>query len=225
MKIALCMSGLARTFKQCYQSYWDNILSQYDCDVFVYVSKDANSDSMDVMKCVKKIVLEQNPTLDEKDLVRYKLQCKRYSMQGILQQLWKIKMCHNLMLDYQKEHNIAYDWVIRCRPDLKIIRKIDDLTKLDNHYLYVPAYQSFIDRWNGMYDENFVFDYSCACCVSDQFGMSCVKVMDVYARRYDDLEKNCHSGGNAHPESSLQYQLQVNGVKLKFLKPLIQIQR
>ena len=99
------MSGLARTFKKCYQSYLDNILSRYDCDVFVYVSKDSTSDDMDVMKCAKKVVLEQNPILDEKDFAQYKRKCKRYSMQGILQQLWKIKMCHGLMLDYQKENN------------------------------------------------------------------------------------------------------------------------
>ena len=224
MKVAVCMSGLARTFKKCYQSYLDNILSRFDCDVFVHVSKDANSNDMDVMKCAKKVVLEQNPKLDEKDLAKYKYKCKKYSMQGILQQLWKIKMCHELVLDYQKEKNIKYDWIIRCRPDLNILRPLDDLEKLDNKYFYVPAYLTFIDRWKGMYEKDFIFDY-CTCCVSDQFGISGPDVMNIYARRYDDLQKNCYSSGESHPESSLQFQLRANNVKIKFLKPLIQIQR
>ena len=224
MKVAICMSGLARTFKKCYSNYLDHILSRYDCDVFVFISKDANSDDLDVMKCAKKVVLDKNPVLDEKDLVKYKHRCKRYSLQGILQQLWKIKMCNDLMLDYQKENNIKYDWVIRCRPDLNILRPIDDLNQLDNKYLYVPAYLRFIDKWKGMYEKDFIFDYSDGC-VADQFGMSSVEIMSIYAKRYDDLEKNCLSGGNAHPEGSLQYHLQHNGIKIKFVKPLIEIVR
>lgn len=218
------MSGLARTFSKCYQSYLDNIISQFDCDVFVYVSKDANSDDMNIMKSTKKVVLEKDPILDERDLARYKRGCKRYSLQGILQQLWKIKMCNNLMMDYSKKNNVKYDWVIRCRPDLKILRKLDDLSRLDNNFLYVPAYNRFIDNWQGMYEKQFIFDYSDGC-VSDQFGISSVETMSLYAQRYDDLEKNCHSGGRLHPEGSLQYHLQKNDVKIKFLKPLIEIQR
>jgi len=37
MKVALCISGQARTFKTCYQTYLDNIIIPYNCDVFMFI--------------------------------------------------------------------------------------------------------------------------------------------------------------------------------------------
>lgn len=232
MKIAICMSGLTRTFKLCYQSYLDNIISQYDCDVFTVVSLDNNSKDIDLIKQTKKVIVDNEPLHDEKDYILYKARkTNRYSIQGWLSQFWKIKMCHRLMMDYQKEKAIKYDWVIRCRPDLLITRKIDDLNSLNKEYLYIPVnlIGSGFDK-DEFYKEDYVYDYVDSGIYSylpDQFAIGSVEFMQAYADRYDDLDHISHSEKNYRfcAEYSLPRQLKYHNIKIKFLRPLTGIQR
>ena len=229
MKIALCFSGLTRTFKMCYQSYLDNIINLYDCDIFTVVSSDKNSADMDLINQTRKIIVENEPKHDEKDYAKYKARrTNKYSIQGWLSQFWKIKMCHQLMLDYQKENSIKYDWVIRCRPDLKITRKIDDLSKLNKEYIYVPVYpvgpklnreEFYKDDYVYNFTDNFGY-------MPDQFAIGSVESMGIYAKRYDDLDHILHSE-KTHlcSEFSIGRQLKYYNMKVKFLRPLIGIQR
>jgi len=225
------MSGLARTFAKCYPSYKEHIFDKYDCDIFVHISKDGNSPALDVMSCVKKVVLEKNPVLDEKDYRNYKRKCKKYSVQGLLQQFWKISMCHKLMLDYQKEKGINYDWVIRCRPDLNILGPLPDLSKLDPQYMYIPMHSRYASHYERMfggadnlYADNFVYDYRD--CVPDQIAISSVSLMNIYASRYDELDELVYKrAGELHAEGSLRMHLKYYGIKIKFLRTLFKIER
>lgn len=230
MKVAICMSGLVRTFKKCYRSYLDNIINLYDCDVFVFVSKSPNDTDIDLIKVTGKTILETNPVLDEKDYIKYKAKrTKKYSIQGYLQQFWKIKMCHNMMLEYQSKNNIQYDWVIRCRPDLMITRKIDDLSKLDKQYIYAPVFPpKFEINIPKCYNSDYIYDYKGNYgYMPDQFAIGSVDLMGIYARRYDDLDMIVHLENTQTlcSECSLTRHLKYHNVKVKFLKPLIQIQR
>ena len=63
------------------------------------------------------------------------------------------------------------------------------------------------------------------CCLADQFAIGSVETMGIYARRYDDLEKNCAKAGELHPEGSLTFHLKYNHVQVKFIRPLIRIIR
>jgi len=230
MKVAICMSGLVRTFKKCYQSYLDNIINHYDCDVFAFVSKSNNVDDIDLIDLADKVIVESDPVLDEKDYKNYKANKTRfYSIQGWLQQFWKIKMCHDMMLNYQEKNNIKYDWVIRCRPDLIITRKIDDLTKLDKNYIYVPVFPPrFAIKVPNCYDEDYVYNYSHNNgYMPDQFAIGSVDLMSKYAARHDDLDKILHME-KIHAfcaEHALGRQLNYHNVKVKFLQPLINIKR
>jgi len=234
MKIALCMSGLTRTFKKCYQSYLDNIINLYDCDVFTFVGIDKNSPNIDLIKHTKKVLVDNEPHHDEKDYAQYKaLRTRFYSIQGWLSQFWKIKKCHELMLDHQMEHGIKYDWVIRCRPDLMILRKFDELPTLDKRYIYTPPYPleppmfSFINRAEGCLKDGYIYNGENGGYLPDQFAVSTVELMGIYARRYDDLDKVIHAERTARfcSEYSLGRQLKFYGVQVKILQPLIRIQR
>jgi hypothetical protein len=225
MKIALCLSGLARTFKKCYQSYIDNIINLYDCDVFVFVSKDANSSDMDLIKPTKKVILEKNPSLDEKNYVKYI--SKKYTIQGFLQQFWKIEQCHNLMLEYGKQNNIKYDWVIRSRPDIRMKRPIDDLKSLDNSYLYIPVHhpkQTFFDQ-ESHYRKDYVFNYNEWPSMNDRFAIGSEKLMGIYAARYAKLDEYYKWRPLMNSEFSLNGHLRLNNVKIKFLRPMHELVR
>lgn len=230
MKIAICMSGLTRTFKQCYRSYLDNIINHYDCDIFTVVSLDSNAKDIDLIPQTRKIIVENEPHHDEKDYALYKFKRTiNYTIQGWLSQFWKIKVCHQLMLDYQKEKSIKYDWVIRCRPDLMILRKIDDLNTLNKKYVYIPIFpegdgldikNNYCDDYFYDYVQNWGF-------LPDQFAIGSVEYMGLYSMRYDDLDKITHSEKITRfcSEHSLSRQLNFYNVKVKFLKPLFGIQK
>jgi len=230
MKVAVCMSGIARSFDKCYKSFIDNVLNLYDCDVFTFVSNDSNAKSLDLINHTKKIIVDNEPKHDEKDYILHKARrTKKYTIQGWLSQFWKIKMCHEMMINYSKENNIKYDWVIRCRPDLYYFRKIDDLLKLDNNIMYLPVFPvgPKLDR-EMLYEKNYIYDYKDNMgFIPDQFAISSVDLMTIYAKRFDDLEHITHSE-NHHllcSEYSLSRQLNFYNVKVKFIKPMYGIHR
>ena len=230
MKVAICMSGLVRTFKSCYQSYLDNIINLYDCDLFAFVSNDANIADMDLIKWNEKVVIDPDPVLDEKDYFQIKdRRTKFYSIQGWLQQLWKIQKCHDLMLNYQINHNIRYDLVIRCRPDLLITRKIDDLTTLDTRFIYTPIWPPNFDKIvPKCYEDDYVYDYIGNCSnLPDQIAIGNVPLMSIYAQRYENLYNIVHSGPSWSlcAERSLTKHLQYYNVPVKFLKLMTEIKR
>jgi hypothetical protein len=230
MKVAICMSGLTRTFKKCYQSYLDNIINLYDCDVFSVVNSDSNSKDIDLIKPTRKIIVENEPIHDEKDYIIYKAKrTNRYSIQGWLSQFWKIKICHQLMLDYQKEKSIKYDWVIRCRPDLQIIRKINDLNLLCKDYIYIPIYPVGVKlNREEFFKEDYFYNYTDNNgYLPDQFAIGSVDSMGVYAKRYDDLDAIVHTEKTKLlcSEYSLGRQLKMYNITIKFIRPLIGIQR
>ena len=224
MKVAICMSGLARTFAKCYNSYLDNIINEYDCDVFIYVSKDSNSDAMGLINSVNSVILEKDPILDEKDYVKYKKRHRGYTVQGILQQYWKIKMCNDLMMDYQIEKNIKYDWVIRCRPDLMITRKIDDLNKLDKNKIHIPRYLEVNKEINERIYPLGDWKYSTDC-LPDRFAIASPELMSIYAKRWDELHDTVKRIGFLFAENCMCQYLKYNNVSINILKEMYYIKR
>lgn len=216
MKVALCLSGLARTFKKCYQSYLDYMINVYDCDAFIFVSKDQNSQDMDLIPSVRKVILEQNPVLDEKNYVKYK--SRRYTVQGFLQQFWKIEECHKMLLEYKKEKNITYDFVIRSRPDICIIRPLE-LQKLDSKYLYISinSYRQKFFCNPRFFEKDFVFDYKTYWALPDRFAIASEELMGVYSRRYSELDAYYNKNPQLNSEWSLYGHLKNYNVPIKFL--------
>jgi len=226
MRVAVCLTGLARTFDKCRQSYLDNIINQYDCDVFIYVSKDEDSHSMDLIKSVDKVILEKNPVLNEKDYEQYKKCMKKYTVQGLLQQLWKIKMCNDRMLEYQRTHNIRYDWVIRCRPDLMITRKIDNLTKFNKDIMYIPVYSELTGRRSRRrYPLRGLFNYTTSDCLPDRFAIASPELMNIYASRYDEFDALVKRIGFIYSENTICQHLKYHNVKIQLLQPMYYILR
>jgi hypothetical protein len=208
----------------------DNIINLYDCDVFTVVSLDSNSKDINLIKQTKCLVIDNEPKHDEKDYLFYKAKrTNKYTIQGWLSQFWKIKICHQLMLDYQKEKSISYDWVIRCRPDLMITRKIDDLNGFNKDYIYVPVFPvgPKLNK-EEYYKDDYVYNYvDNKCYLPEQFAIGSVDLMSIYAKRYDDLDMIIHAEKIKHfcSEFSIARQLKWYNVKVKFIRPLLGIQR
>jgi glycosyltransferase involved in cell wall biosynthesis len=48
----------------------------------------------------------------------------------------------------EAQGNLCYDWVIRCRPDLQVVRPMEALSTLTPDGIYAPSH----DNWNGIND-------------------------------------------------------------------------
>jgi len=86
---------------------------------------------------------------------------------------------------------------------------------------------SFINRAEGCLKDGYIYNGENGGYLPDQFAVSTVELMGIYARRYDDLDKVIHAERTARfcSEYSLGRQLKFYGVQVKILQPLIRIQR
>jgi hypothetical protein len=83
---------------------------------------------------------------------------------------------------------IAYDWVIRLRPDVEFIQLPEPLESLDPNFIYVPR----INNWYGY---------------SDRFNFGSPALMNVYMERYTEHRSFMLAGGKHHLESYLAHTL------------------
>jgi hypothetical protein len=218
MKIALCISGTVRTFKKCYQSLIDNIINLYDCDVFMFIQNGENVKDMDLIKSVKKVIVEP-PVLDEKDYKKYVRHMSSVPLQNFLRQIYNVKMCNDLVLDYEKQKNIKYEWIIRCRTDIIITKKLSDLDKLDNDIIYIPRYSWHNQDHLNKYYPIGRFNFAKSDCIPDFFAFSSPKLMKIYASdRYNDFDQLVKETKVIFPERTLGDYLKKREVKVDIIE-------
>jgi|TARA_B110000208_G_scaffold99321_2_gene124017 hypothetical protein len=75
-----------------------------------------------------------------------------YHHYGWFKYLYSIQEVNKIRNEYEKKQNIKYDWVINTQYQLSPQNTIDDLTKLNNKYMYSPGYA----RSNGYYDSFWI---------------------------------------------------------------------
>jgi hypothetical protein len=138
-------SGRNRTdnlidYELCYKLINRNILSQYDCDVFMHSwSKKQEKDLVKLYKPVKhlfqkqehfgyaalgakkKEILRQNPYEHEATIV------SRYN---------SFERANNLKKEYEIQNNCRYEWVITIRYDTIVLSKLN-LSPLNPEYFYI----------------------------------------------------------------------------------------
>jgi hypothetical protein len=161
MRIALCLSGQPRFFKQGYQSLMQTLLSRYNCDLFIhswyseellgkpfstthggtvgkvgFVEKDTPVQVVDLYKPVsyrfdKPIDFNSNLTFTQEN-VRAGV-----NVNGIYSMFYSIKESILLAEEYELANNFKYDLVVRLRFDLQFVSEIV-FESYDLNYLYVP---------------------------------------------------------------------------------------
>ena len=170
-KIALQFVGLVRGFR--FKKVRDNIYNRlikplkeqgYDVDIFWHtydieydnIIMNLNKDQYNI----KSVIVDNDHKLQNYLENDYKLmnQYNFYShwikdyKYGWVKYLNSIKQVTLLRNNYERENNIEYHWVINTSPQMEPQRDIDDLTVLDNKFLYSPGYA----RYGGYYDSFFL---------------------------------------------------------------------
>ena len=140
-KIALCISGYLRTFKECYPTILENVIQDNDVDIFIHTyDKLGNSSGwrhpIDLSQDIDMNFLENIPYLkvlsvQKWDDIKYqfekfrKFQPSITNINIIATIFYKIYMCNELKKQYEIKNNVKYDLVIRMRGDQIFTKKIN----------------------------------------------------------------------------------------------------
>jgi len=205
-KIALCISGYMRTFKDCYPSILENLIQDNDVDIFIHtydkvgnssgwrspidLSEDVYLDFLFSIPYVKTIVTEKWDDIKYKFEKFKELHPFITNISTIATVLYKIYKCNELKKDYEKEHNFTYDLVIRMRGDQMFTKKVN-LDFPENKILinaypwgdedYVHNYQPLDENGNADGSENYA--------LNDRFAVGSSANIDYLTDLYNHFEE------------------------------------
>jgi len=127
LRVVVVFAGQARTWSQTRQALYDMFDGQGDIR-YIYLSPDETEypDIRFATSCDK--ILYPSSCLDKHKAINDQ---------------WAM-----LELAARQCENIACDWIIRCRPDLKIVKQMEHLYDLAPDALYFPRH----NNWGGLND-------------------------------------------------------------------------
>lgn len=203
--IAVCISGQYRSFDDCYKSIIETfVTSSHDVfvKIFICFSKEDGkyiSIPKEIFPYCGKIKIEEDCILPDlsKQIEKYKSSnFKLNQLAGAVStyyQLLQIKSSFNLMLEYEKEHGIQFDYVARVRPDIKYESKFDwnlseDLITILKGY-----------DWNGY---------------NDKFAIGHKNPMSKYMTRFDFWMSDDGINTSTHNETNLKLWMDKNNISV-----------
>ena len=168
MKIALCLSGHLRTYKNTFESIHMQLINKYDCDVFIStwtnlgnalsygVEYEEGKDKADpviskesVEKIYSPIAIKMDGAATDPTTIKIKkdyagLRAKNTAQiaQSVIM-YYKIWDCNRLKREHEEKNGFKYDLVIRCRFDTYI--KNIEMEKIDSCVQFIPGYMGVCD--------------------------------------------------------------------------------
>lgn len=183
MVIALCISGQPRVWEKGFDYHYKNIIKNNDVVVFLHSWEMPIEKFEAISKKYNAASFITSPSLPI-DLSKYvntpppspnwKVKDGRMSTWA---QLYSIKECMRTKCEYEKLHNMKFDWVVRSRFDFAINVKIP-FDQLDNSRLYIPNCRMVQSRDFG----------------NDQFAFSSSENMNRYADAFNNIDLFYNSG-------------------------------
>ncbi len=171
MKVALCLQGQPRNWKPSVNHLHKFIISQYDTDVFghtwwdknmightygtspftgggTYTIKENDIEELQREYNFKKFQVDPPRCfIDGKQYKVKELPEKRDSIiDSLKSRYFSLKTVLTLAEQYEKEHNLNYDWIIISRYDISIMQ-MPMLITLHPHKIYVEDYVHSGRKW------------------------------------------------------------------------------
>lgn len=145
MKIAVLLFGHLRTFEQCWQGLRDNLLSRYDCDVFIHTWDKTDHNTKSWHKRVvapknvdSKIIERLRVCYDPKDMLvehqeavqeeEYTFLIKPYttvSSAGMHFMFESMGKANRMRKAYEERMAVSYDLIVVTRPDILLMHPLD----------------------------------------------------------------------------------------------------
>lgn len=199
LRVAVCLSGELRTFKDTFESLRLHILSRLNCDIFISSWNDNSVNLQTIRKLYElyrpvKAVMENRVVFNSKT---HPASFKTERDKNVISMFYKIKSCNDLKSQYERENNFKYDLVLRGRFDNLYKHTFDDNEIKDANSLYLPLFGNFSGY-------------------SDQFAFSSSDNMNIYASLYDKLEQYTQEGHTTCPEGLMKHHVITSGLKPKY---------
>ena len=203
-KIALCISGHMRNYKNCFYSLQKLFLDQNKCDIFIFTwNKDnhflqqqniSDISGQDVINTYqpKNIKIEEWVELPVSNKVKQHNTDNRYAP-GILGMYYSLYQANLLKQQYEETYNFKYDLVIRYRPDIILSSEFSIPITLNTDSVYVPLYGDFSG-------------------INDQLAYGSSHRMNQYSNVYNEIENLLGHGCHLNPEFLMKKNLQKNGI-------------
>jgi hypothetical protein len=189
LKIALCISGQMRAYLDCFDSFYRYIINIYNPDIFIHTWEDAGRCENINEKCSTNIISADDLyelynakiVIVEKFDPQYFNEIDGIIIPSILNKLeqvhaktflpmfYKMKKCNDIRREYEKRNGIKYDFVIRIRPDLKLMSHIPKHVFENRDIFWTRSSDSFR--------------------VNDQYFIASSKVMNKFMGLWDNLEE------------------------------------
>ena len=137
MKIALCLSGQARSFKKGFEYHKKNLLNKYDVDVFIHTWK---ADDIEVWTELYKpvdILIEDSLTDDFDSLYTNTPNAEKWPPRFTVAMFYSMYRSNEMKVTHEMKEKFTYDWVIKSRPDYAL-NVVIPFGELDNTKLYAP---------------------------------------------------------------------------------------
>lgn len=219
MKVAICLSGHLRRFERAAPSLLSFVKSNHDCDIFIHTwdkmgyasayKADSTQDNtakylsrIEQIYKPKKIIVEDSTFIEQ-----LKLQGDQYAPHLIgvpkpvghmASMFYKIYAANELRKQYELEHNIQYDWIIRCRPDLLFTEAVTLPVSSGPTEVFLPQHLCG-HEW-----------------LCDQFAIAKPEAMDLYCSFFFDMADYFRAQKEYRPEVFMHH-----CIKLKKLTPVM----
>lgn len=205
MKLALLISGYLRLINENIYNLKKNIIQDNECDIYIHITIEENNMS-DVKYCNKNISLdfirdELNPKI-----ILISKNIKFVDNYNILNQNYKFYWLNKEMNKLVKIENIKYDIIIKIRPDVNILNKIN--LNIESNKLYIPRDSKIdIKKLKNINDK-----YIC-----DTIAYGSIKIMNIYFNYYIELNKLIKKYKSYVNENLLYYYLKLKNIKYELV--------
>lgn len=139
MKIAVCISGQPRAYKQGYEYLKRNLLDRYDCDIFIHTWHNKVYRTVDVIDLYKpKLWSAEDSFATEPFDSKYTNtpNAKGWPPHATVSMFYSLFQSLMLKTNYEIK-NQRYDWIVKTRFDYAL-NAIIPFEKLDSNTLYIP---------------------------------------------------------------------------------------
>lgn len=231
MKVALCLSGQARTFRRCFASHFKMLMKPFNADVFIHTwsfSGDHKRTSKDhhytndydislyekyntteyLTDSVKLIELycPKKMLIEKPDKEYFMRKTPIDSFFNALMMYYSVYRANELRREYEIERGIKYDLVIRSRFDLRINKF--NIDKLNENSIYLAPNQCInyerSSQITGKPVEQLREETKSGFMPSDQFAFGCSEGMNYYSSLYEIWTPETHP---IHPEGMMSKHL------------------
>lgn len=211
MKIALCLSGQIRNWKNCFDSINTQIIQKYNCDVFIhtwdtignpvphhYVKNFVHNNQLINTEIIQKYK-PKKIQIDNTNYDFFKNKIPNSRFYNTLMMWYSIYNSNKLKCDYESENNFVYDVNIRCRFDTFF--ENFEINDIKNNTIYLPPNENINNPFTELMKEKLKTEGP-SYMPNDQLSYGDFNSMNYYCKIYKILENNIYEYTH-HPEGLL----------------------